>query len=358
MPHRDARKHIIPAMLLLATSILLLRAPTPLFADDTQGAAGPMPADDARVGMAIGKPHELSADFPIGGRFMQVTHHGSLELDNTQLGEFGAEGLSALAFDTDEQTLYALSDFGALLHLLPEFDGDTLKGVRLVGSYRLTDERGEALDGDSDDAEGLALQEADDGIAGNTRVLVSFEGRTRVWAYSPQGKFSESVPLPAALDDPARFPDRNQGLEALALMPDGNIVSGPQRPFKDSDTQKLHLYAAPERHWYFAPIDTEHASLVALEDLPDGRLLLLERRYISFVQPVLFALRMVDPTSAPDGGDLPVTDLALFDSSKGWRIDNFEGIARHVGNRFFMVSDDNASFIQKTLLVYLSVDLE
>ncbi len=47
-----------------------------------------------------------------------------------------------------------------------------------------------------------------------------------------------------------------------------------------------------------------------------------------------------------------VTTLAVLDSSQGWSVDNFEGLARHRGLKFFMVSDNNFSALQKTLLVY------
>ena len=36
-------------------------------------------------------------------------------------------------------------------------------------------------------------------------------------------------------------------------------------------------------------------------------------------------------------------------------MDNYEGLTRHTGNRYFMISDDNESFMQQTLLVYFEV---
>ena len=47
--------------------------------------------------------------------------------------------------------------------------------------------------------------------------------------------------------------------------------------------------------------------------------------------------------------------MATLDSDHGLQIDNFEGLARHQSNRFFMVSDDNSVFIQRTLLVYFEL---
>ena len=47
--------------------------------------------------------------------------------------------------------------------------------------------------------------------------------------------------------------------------------------------------------------------------------------------------------------------MAVFDTSQGWLLDNFEGLARHREQRFFMVSDDNRSALQSTLLVYFEL---
>jgi hypothetical protein len=47
--------------------------------------------------------------------------------------------------------------------------------------------------------------------------------------------------------------------------------------------------------------------------------------------------------------------LAAFDSYKGWHIDNFEGLTKVGKNRFLMISDDNDSFFQKTLLVLFEI---
>jgi hypothetical protein len=58
--------------------------------------------------------------------------------------------------------------------------------------------------------------------------------------------------------------------------------------------------------------------------------------------------------TAPD--TLLVADtITVLDSHDGLRIDNFEGLTRHHGNRFFMVSDDNDVFVQRTLLVYFEL---
>jgi len=48
--------------------------------------------------------------------------------------------------------------------------------------------------------------------------------------------------------------------------------------------------------------------------------------------------------------------LARFDTDDGWNIDNFEGLAKVSKNKYLMISDDNDSFLQKTLVVLFEVN--
>lgn len=47
--------------------------------------------------------------------------------------------------------------------------------------------------------------------------------------------------------------------------------------------------------------------------------------------------------------------LAKLESKKGYKIDNFEGLTKVAKNRYLMVSDDNESKFQKTLLVLFEI---
>jgi hypothetical protein len=93
-----------------------------------------------------------------------------------------------------------------------------------------------------------------------------------------------------------------------------------------------------------------------MEALEDGSLLTLERSFVSIFQPLIVALRRSKPLAAPDAsGPLPMRDVAIFNSFKGSRPDNFEGLTRLRGKRFLMVSDDNQSALQQTILVYFEL---
>jgi len=118
--------------------------------------------------------YDFSTRYRTGDRFMGVQLLGALTLRQVEIdGQLVAE-LSALAWDEDEQILYAVSDGGRLFHLLPEFAGGVLSGVAGVAGYPLRDASGEPLRGARADSEGLALENAENGIRGDSRLVVSF----------------------------------------------------------------------------------------------------------------------------------------------------------------------------------------
>ena len=47
--------------------------------------------------------------------------------------------------------------------------------------------------------------------------------------------------------------------------------------------------------------------------------------------------------------------LVRLDDANGLSLDNFEGLTRHRGQRYFMVSDNNDVFVQRTLLLYFEI---
>jgi hypothetical protein len=127
---------------------------------------------------------------------------------------------------------------------------------------------------------------------------------------------------------------------------------------KDQQTRVYPLFelANGGQRWLYPRFDAPKAGLVAMEALEDGGLLTLERAYVSLWQPMYIVLRRTEPLPAP-GSDVPLRSevVAEFGTHKGWFIDNFEGLTRHRGQRFFMVSDNNRKALQRTLLLYFEL---
>lgn len=104
---------------------------------------------------------------------------------------------------------------------------------------------------------------------------------------------------------------------------------------------------------YIAP----KSGVTDIETFEDGSLLILERSFTGLTEPLIISLRRVWINEECESGKsiCKIEQLAVFDNSEGWDIDNFEGLTRHHGNFFLMVSDDNSNFFQKTLLTYFEV---
>ncbi|RME33197.1 MAG: esterase-like activity of phytase family protein [Gammaproteobacteria bacterium] len=302
----------------------------------------------------IGQPFELSREHPAGSVVGGIRLLGALKLGTATTDGRAAVELSGLAWDEDEGVLYAVSDEGYLVHLKPRFDQDHyLAGVELLSTHPLQGPAGRPLAKGQRDAEGLAIRQGDNGVAGDTLLAVSYEVEPRIWLHRPDGRFLEALELPPPLADAKHYRGRNAALESLTWSPLLGWLTAPQKPLKGTPAREFRLYGLAGDSWSYPPLDPEHSDQVGMAGLGDDRVLLLERVYRSFFQPVVFALRRLHP--APGGGAAAVREVFRFNSSEGWRVDNFEGLAHHHGRRYFMVSDDNQSAIQKTLLVYFEL---
>lgn len=274
---------------------------------------------------------------------------GSFELVSRAPDGSRLDGLSGLAWDADEQLLYAVSDYGILHHLKPQLEDGRLVGVDHVASFLLRDREGRRLRGAARDAEGLALFGGSDGVRGNSELHISFEREPRVARYGPDGRFIEGVPMPLALDAVENYASPNQGLEALAIHPVYGHLMLPEASLADDPSGEISLFGGEERRWFYRTANWSASSPTALEVLPGGNLLVLERAFLSLFWPLVISLRVVDLESGDEPG---IRTLVTLSTGQGWRLDNFEGLALHEDDRFFMVSDNNGSRRQRTLLVY------
>ncbi|MGB1311695.1 MAG: esterase-like activity of phytase family protein, partial [Leucothrix sp.] len=77
--------------------------------------------------------------------------------------------------------------------------------------------------------------------------------------------------------------------------------------------------------------------------------------YSGIFNPLVISLRQVKLDQCNQQNHCAVRDLAIFDSTKGWNIDNFEGLTHLQGNQYLMVSDDNKNPLQRTLMVKFEI---
>ncbi|MEN8176458.1 MAG: esterase-like activity of phytase family protein, partial [Pseudomonadota bacterium] len=208
---------------------------------------------------------------------------------------------------------------------------------------------GKPLKGRWRDAEGLTLRHGANGVGGDTRLLVSFEQHPRLVAYGPQGKFLEALALSPELAKVENYRGPNNALETLVLHPQWGLITAPELPLRSDSEGQISLVGAGDRRWRYPLADRRGSALVAAETMDNGNLLIMERAWVSVWIPLVISFSEV---ALKDEGALVVHRRIPLDAGEGWRLDNFEGLARHRENRFFMVSDDNGSEMQRTLLAY------
>lgn len=297
-------------------------------------------------------PVSLSDHVDNGGTYAGIRLLGALRLPRTQVHGVRLCGLSGLAWDEDAELLYAVSDGGGLFHLKPEFDErGYLKDVSLVEAHPLLDESGNPLRDPYNDSEGLAILHGHNGVQGDTRLLVSFELRPRVIIYDPMGRCLGEERIPPLLKDVRNYRDSNKALEAVSVHPRWGVLVGTELPLRNEIAGRVRIFAGDGRSWLYPLSSAPRSSLVAMEMLPDGSLVTLERAFVAPILPLVISLRRTEPLVPGMESPLKVTDVAIFNSSEGWHLDNFEGLTHYRGRRFFMVSDDNCISLQATLLV-------
>ena len=302
----------------------------------------------------IGQPVEISKHFRSGDVFMNVRLLGLIEISHEEVNGLACRELSGLAWDQDAGILYAVSDNGYLVHLRPGIENGILTGLGFQAAFLLRDRSGQALPEALADAEGLEIVNGHNGAPDDAELIVSFEQTPRVAAFRPDGTFVRDYPLPPRLQDARVYADANEQLEALALHPAFGLLTIPSRPLAGSDQSLFTIYSLDDRAWRYAPLNYQHSAAVALETAADGSLIVVERRYEGFFKPFVSAVRRLLLNSAQPGS-AAVEELVQFNREDGWTVDNYEGIARHEGNRYFLVSDDNENPIQRTLLLYFEI---
>ena len=275
-----------------------------------------------------------------------MAHLGALEFEaGFALGagdpRFG--GLSGLWLSPDGGQLIAASDRGTLWRATLDHASDgRLIGV---GDWQAVEPGRTPDDPAGRDAEALAP----DGAGG---LVIAYEGthRLRRLALDDLTAPAAVLPTPPALDRPS-----NTGMEALADLPDGALLALAERLFAasgdlaawriDGDRVLPLSYAAAQGY------------LPTGADRLDDTIFLVERRF-SLVGG--FATRIVS---------LPVAEVRSGARLVGRRLaelrppllgENFEAIAarRGPGGRvlLYLVSDDNFTALQRTLLLQLSLE--
>jgi len=297
----------------------------------------------------------LARDLQPGGRLGRLRFLGMLALPTFKVNGLRFSQLSGLAWDDDDGILYTLSDKGALFHLQPIIKNGVLVGLKLLQAVPLRElDTRQPLKWQRVDAEGMEIHNGRNGRRGDAELIIGFERHPRIVRYRPNGYAKREHPLPAPLRDIKAYRSNNKALETVCEDNRYGLLTVPEVPLKDERPGLARIFSLSGKSWYY-PF-AEGNRIAALECLGGGRLLLLEGDFPGFFGRGTISLRRTVLTNAPEPGiPLKVETLVTLDAAKGHEIDNFEGLTRHRDNRFFLVSDDNDLFVQRTLLLYFEV---
>ena len=276
-----------------------------------------------------------------------------LHLFTTQMKDQPMVELSALAWSEDENLLYALSDHGSLFHFRPVFRAEQLTSIELLDAFPLRSSLEEKLSYPWSDSEGLYLRNGSNGIMGDDELLVSFENRPRLQWHRPDGGWIRNEPLAGWMEDPSSYYRRGKALESVAVHPQYGVITAPEYPLDEADWSQLTIYLANGEKLVTERDEEKDFALCAIEVMPDGRLLSLQRRHSLFAPTWSTRLEILAPLEDDRLRRIQVADIDIGESRLP--VDNYEGLTRHRNNRYFMISDDNEHFIQQTLLVYFEL---
>lgn len=255
--------------------------------------------------------------------------------------DFRISELSGLAWDADEQLLYAVSDLGHIIHFRIEVTANHIVSVEPVFYGPLTLSVGEEKFFDTEDL--VALNGAN-GKPGDSEIAVVFEDGPAAARFTSTGQFIETIPLPAPLLDRDNYRQVNQRLESLALTPDHGYIFGPQTPLVGESRKRHTLYAADGKTWRYKAVKKKRTSTKSLEQMPDGSLLVLEALNDGgFLGAIGLGgkeahIRRLNLSTCENDRKCPVTD---YPTSTGEPIrGRFEGIANIKDDLFLMVTDE------------------
>ena len=283
-------------------------------------------------------------------RFGSLQFRSGLVLTSS-FRKFG--GLSALHLDAKGENFVMLSDKGDWFTGRLTYNGDALSGLVDVKSAPMRGRDGRLLARRGwFDTESLTFD--------GTNAYVGIERVNKIVKFDfSKGGILAPADVVEAPPEVATLPF-NLGLESLVFIGKGHALAGTlmaisEEGLDENDNLLAFLIGGPTPG-IFKIKRTESFDISDATLLPSGHLLILERKF-SFTKGMGVRIRRI-PLSAILPGAL-VDGPVIFDVDLAYEVDNMEGIASHVAPNgdtvITMVSDDNFSLIQRTLLLQFTL---
>ncbi len=286
-------------------------------------------------------PVPLSRDDPSRLQVGGLRYLGGWELSSSD-PRFG--GLSAMVWR--DGGLLAVSDAGGIFSI--DLRGPAPHG-RVEGELPAGPGTGESKA--DRDAESLTRDPA------TGALWVGFEAHNQIWRYDPAFSNMQNNFAPPAM---AKWP-ANGGPEAMVRLADGRfLVFSEEAPGPEKSTALLVFSgdptdpaSRPRLAGYRAP---KGYAVTDATMLPDGRLLLLHRRF-TLMDGVSAIVSLLDPADIQIGHAVAGEEIAHI--APPLTVDNMEALAvsQEKGRIIvWLASDDNFSPLQRSLLLKFAID--
>jgi len=314
------------------------------------------------------KPDEFSVTAPVSievkarplpsfdTRDHQQVRFGSLEYRSGLVltsGFRGFGGLSGIRLDAKGERFISFSDKGSWFTGRIVYSGRVMTSLAEVEAAPMLGPDGRPITARGwFDSESIALD--------GSLVYIGLERVNQVLRFDFTKGFTRSrgevVPMPPAVK---KLPF-NKGLEALVFVPKGMPLAGTLIAISerglDGEGNLIAFLVGGPAPGQFSVRRTDNFDVSDAVLLPSGDLLILERKF-SWVGGLGIRIRSIPLKSIGPGA--VVEGPSIFNADLGQEVDNMEGIDAHVtaeGDTVLtMVSDDNFSPIQRTLLLQFTL---
>ena len=262
-------------------------------------------------------------------------------------------GLSGWRLDSKGERFISFSDRGHWFTGRIVYEGRTMTGLADVESAPMLGADGKPITARGwFDSESIAID--------GSFVYIGLERVNKVLRFDFSKGFTrargDAIPLPKAV---SRLPN-NKGLEAMVFVPKGMALAGTliamsERGLDANGNLVAFLIGGPSPG-QFSVRRTEDFDISDAVLLPSRDLLILERKF-SWTSGIGVRIRRIPLDSVVPGA--LVDGPSIFEADLTDEVDNMEGIDAYVTPEgetvLTMVSDDNFSMLQRTLLLQFTV---
>ena len=334
------------AAVITAAFVLLAWAAAPLLAQHAPRTAEP----PVKIEIKAQTIEAFDPRNPTLQRFGDLVFRGGLELTSSDKN-FG--GFSSLRLAPDGAHFAAVSDKGRWLRGRILYRDGRPVGIADAEMAPILGADGKPLAAHGwYDTESIA----DDG----SMLYVGIERVNKIvrFDYGRDGLLAHGRPIPV----PPEFKtlSYNKSLECLVMVPKGmplagNLIAVTERSLDERGNHRAFLLHGAK----FGRFSVKHSDDFDVSDcaiLPSAELLLLERKYSRQTGVAIgirrLALAKIRPGALVDG-------KVIFKANLAHQIDNMEGLAVHRDGEgrivLTMISDDNFSALQRTLLLQFTL---